>query len=294
MDVLFPMMYFRDNDFYPFAADWQEHAYGRTIAAGLGIYMMLPSERNWQIDDIEREMWVLRQLGLGRALFRAQFFSEDLKGIYQKIRQDLDRYPSLVPPITWENAVPPLQPSQVWTMADGNKLTIEWTAATALNDSPNLLYNVYASADSTPDVSSGRHIIATRLPDTWLTLRRPAGSRPLHIAVTAVDRYGNESTPTYFNPPTATAGETSAWLQARSDGRPLLLPDKPSTLWADVLVVKNAMGIIVASFPYHGKFADISMLPPGTYTLYAVNRKQHAHRIGHFLKPLTTDHRTEH
>ena len=69
----------------------------------------------------------------------------------------------------------------------------------------------------------------------------------------------------------------------------LRLPDKPSTLWADVLVVKNAMGIIVASFPYRGEYGDISTLPPGIYTLYAVNRKQHAHRLGHFLKPLTVE-----
>ena len=40
MDELFPMMYFRDNQFYPFALDWKENSYGRIIAVGLGIYFL--------------------------------------------------------------------------------------------------------------------------------------------------------------------------------------------------------------------------------------------------------------
>ena len=31
MDELFPMMYFRDNDFFPFALDWKERSHGRII-----------------------------------------------------------------------------------------------------------------------------------------------------------------------------------------------------------------------------------------------------------------------
>ena len=37
MDALYPMMYFRGENFYPFAVDWQEGAYGRTISPGLGV-----------------------------------------------------------------------------------------------------------------------------------------------------------------------------------------------------------------------------------------------------------------
>ena len=37
-DQIYPMMYFRGNNFYPFALDWQEQSNGRQVIPGLGIY----------------------------------------------------------------------------------------------------------------------------------------------------------------------------------------------------------------------------------------------------------------
>lgn len=45
MDQLYPMMYFKGNNFYPFAIDWQEQAQGKMIVPGLGIYFMSPREK---------------------------------------------------------------------------------------------------------------------------------------------------------------------------------------------------------------------------------------------------------
>ncbi len=61
MDMEFPMMYFRGNNFYPFAIDWQEGSYGKTMVPGLGIYFLHPKEQNWKLTDITRELYVLRQ-----------------------------------------------------------------------------------------------------------------------------------------------------------------------------------------------------------------------------------------
>ena len=51
-DIIFPMMYFKGNGFFPFALDWQEKCYGRYVVPGLGIYfpvsythLTLPSKR---------------------------------------------------------------------------------------------------------------------------------------------------------------------------------------------------------------------------------------------------------
>ena len=56
MDELFPMMYFRDNNFFPFALDWKERSHGRIVVPGLGIYFMSPCEKNWPLSDITREL----------------------------------------------------------------------------------------------------------------------------------------------------------------------------------------------------------------------------------------------
>lgn len=73
MDALFPMMYFRDNQFFPFAIDWAEQSHGRIVAPGLGIYFLDPKEGKWSIADVTREMEVCRQYGLGHAFSVAAF-----------------------------------------------------------------------------------------------------------------------------------------------------------------------------------------------------------------------------
>ena len=55
-DQIYPMMYFRGNHFYPFALDWKEQSNGRQVIPGLGIYFLHPSEGNWSLDEIERQM----------------------------------------------------------------------------------------------------------------------------------------------------------------------------------------------------------------------------------------------
>lgn len=82
MDAIYPMMYFKNENFYPFAIDWKERSDGKSVTPGLGIYMMHPKEKNWSLDDITRELWVLRTYGMGNCMFRSKFFTDNTKGIF--------------------------------------------------------------------------------------------------------------------------------------------------------------------------------------------------------------------
>ncbi|MBR1462873.1 MAG: family 10 glycosylhydrolase [Prevotella sp.] len=86
MDQLYPMIYFKENNFYPFAIDWAEHSKRGQVAAGLGIYFLDPKEGNWKIDEIKRQLNVSRQLGLGQCFFRAKFLIDNIKGLYDYLR----------------------------------------------------------------------------------------------------------------------------------------------------------------------------------------------------------------
>ena len=97
MDAEFPMIYFRGDNFYPFALDWKENTNGRIMAPGLGIYFMHPSEGKWKLIDVQRQMNYLRQIGLGHTYFRSRFFTENTKGLYDFTINEFDRYPALVP-----------------------------------------------------------------------------------------------------------------------------------------------------------------------------------------------------
>ena len=193
MDQLYPMMYFQGNNFYPFAIDWQEHSYGRTIVSGLGIYMLHPHEGKWQMDEVQRQLNVTRQVGLGHCYFRAKFLLDNVKGVYDYVR-NYDRHPALIPPMTWAQQQVPDAPTtlQVTHTTQGDMLT--WSGARDRSDGPYLLYNIYASREKPVDTNNPENLIATRYLRQQLTIpRQGIKGQPLHYAVTATDRYGNES-----------------------------------------------------------------------------------------------------
>lgn len=46
MDELFPMMYFRGDQFFPFAIDWKEHSYGKSSHRDWGSTSSTPKRGN--------------------------------------------------------------------------------------------------------------------------------------------------------------------------------------------------------------------------------------------------------
>ena len=272
MDQLYPMMYFQGDNFYPFAIDWQERSYGRTVVSGLGIYFLDPKEGKWTLDMVERQMNVLRQLGMGHCYFRTQFFTDNVKGIYD-FGQRFDAIPALVPPMTWEGRPAPSAPTTL--DLKGNQLS--WSGAIDHSGAPYLLYNVYASEDYPVDITKAENLVATRITATSLLVPKA----DINYAVTAMDRYGQESSAIQL---LLNAGpEYSVPLIAKSDGRPIGLPEKGSLLDADFVIVEDMKGQEYGVFPY-AKTLDISTLPDGLYQLRSLGRKGRTHRIGFFAK----------
>jgi len=273
MDQLYPMMYFQGNNFYPFAIDWQEKSYGRTVVSGLGIYFLDPREgREWSLDQVERQLSVTRQVGLGHCYFRSKFFTDNIKGVYD-LGKRFDATPALVPPMTWENRLSPTAPTQI--ALDGQRLV--WSGATDRSQANYLLYNVYASKDYPVDISKAENLVAARRTETSLIVP----SAGLNYAVTAMDRYGQESPAAQL---LLNAGpEYDTPLIAKSDGRPIALPDKGQTLDADFVIVETLSGQPVGIFPYTDRL-DIAHLPDGIYQLRSLGRKGRNHRIGFFAK----------
>ena len=192
MDALFPMMYFQGKQFYPFVADWKEHSYGRIVAPGLAAYMLHPSEGNWNLNIIRREMAVLRQQGLGHTFFRSKFLTDNVKGIYT-LTKDFNQVPALIPPMTWmgKHAPGAVTILQIERGATTDKLL--WYGARDYSGADYLLYNIYASETWPVDTENPRNLIAIR--QRGQSIHVPHHGHTLHYAVTAVDRYGNESTP---------------------------------------------------------------------------------------------------
>jgi hypothetical protein len=193
-DQIYPMMYFRGNNFYPFALDWNEEGNGRHIVPALGTYFLNPSDGNWSCEDIIRQIHFLRQYKLaGESHFRMEFLMKNTKGVYDSLADDLYLTPALQPPMTWLDNIAPTAPSGLKIQRDDEACTLTWRAAHD-NDNRNApMYVVYASDTYPVDTTKPENILAQRVQGTSYVYMpvRPWQSKT-YFAVTAIDRYGNE------------------------------------------------------------------------------------------------------
>lgn len=280
MDALFPMMYFRGNQFYPFALDWSEQSYGRIVAPGLGIYFMSPGEKDWPLSDITREMLTLRHYGMGHAYFRSKFFTDNVKGIYDFAKETFNRHPALIPPMTWESTTIPATPSALNRKKhSGDVEILSWRPVD--KDTTKIMYNVYCSREYPVNTDDACNLMMARLQKTSIIIPRDPSR---YYAVTALDRYGNESKPLQEKHVQNTAPATKLPDGLlKCDGKTLRLPEKSNVLDASFITIESLQGHIVATRPYKGSTTDVSRLPEGMYVLRSLGRKGVSHRLGHFI-----------
>jgi len=279
MDAIFPMMYFNGNQFYPFAIDWAENSYGRIVAPGLGIYFMSPQEKNWHLDDIIRELETLRSYGMGYAFFRSKFFTDNLKGLYDYTIKHHNRWLALVPPMTWGNNKQPKSPL-LFRRDKHNDLKVEMLSwVPAEQDTVFIQYNVYSSRNYPVETDDPRNLVAIKL-------RKNCFAVPVdetrYYAITAIDRYGNESTPVQEPTSKSTIKPMSSSL-LYCNGQQLRLPQKSHILDADYLMIENLMGQVVQLSPYSDSIVYVGGISEGMYILHSLGRRGVRHRLGHFI-----------
>ena len=189
-DALFPMLYYADNHFYPFVADWGEYCYGRHIVAGIGTYQLHEEEKDWPLEEVVRQLHVVRAHPdvAGTAQFRSQFVTSNVKGVYDLLRYT-NPYPALVPAMPWLNATPPSAPMDLQVVTDKYATMLTWEPC------EDITYNIYSSDTYPVDISNPANLRQAYCRDNSYTELCPSLVHPRHYAVTAIDRYGNESAP---------------------------------------------------------------------------------------------------
>ena len=209
-DMLFPMMYFRDNHFYPFLFDWLEHAYGHPVAPGLAIYLLDPREGRWALNDVRAEMHTARKSNIGGMVFyRAKFLNDNHKGIYNNTCQEFFPYPALPPRMTWSSdTIAPLPPNGL--RCENGVLT--WNEGEYNSDrDAYTYYNIYGSNVYPVDVTKAENLLQARVRDTHYELTGRSTSRRF-FAVCASDRFGNQSAAAQEqNVMTSLPPSTDAW-----------------------------------------------------------------------------------
>ncbi len=293
MDELFPMMYFRNDQFFPFAIDWRERNYGKTVVPGLGIYFLDPKEGKWNISDITREMYHLRNIGLGYAFFRNKFLLDNRQGILDFTRDKFNEYPALIPPMTWASNKLPQSPQNLKTGESDNYTVLTWECPKVYEDgsaiqTPHIYNNVYASRKYPVDVTDARNLIVTRSTERKLTFKKEDGEAPLYFAVTSMDGYGNESKATQnVERPVEIAAVNTLEGTAKlleNDGVTVILPKLPKNIKPKFYVVESELGIEKMHAKAKGNTLDISELQEGSYRVKAITKKGIMHTLGTIWK----------
>lgn len=293
MDELFPMMYFRGEQFYPFAIDWQEQSHGKIVVPGLGIYFLDPKEGKWNIDDVTAEMQHTRNLGMGYAFFRNKFLLDNRQGILD-FTDRFNAYPSLIPPMTWASKHTPAQPQQLKVTETGGKTRISWNNTYSYTDgsriqTPYIYNNLYASHTYPVDVTDARNLIAARHMGNSITLDGEMGTadeNPLYFAVTASDGYGIESQATQEFQADAQRNRNhyGAAKMLACDGKKVNLGETGKNLETRVVLVETLQEVVATQFYITDNQVNISRLKPGIYRLQSLDKRGIRHTLGTFVK----------
>ncbi len=267
-DLLFPMMYFQGKNYYPFLCDWAEGSHGHPVAAGLGIYFLDPHEGRWTLNEVRQEIHATRFVGNGGVCFyRSDFFTRNVKGLYDNVCFEFFPYPALQPQMTWaSDRQAPSTPTRLHL--NGN--TLSWNPST--DNSTSVNYTVYGwfGEPEESNINNAANIITTAFKGNECDVTAFLG-RNNNLAVTASDRFGNESRPVILH-----LGEIQ---------RNPLFPDHPRMLHPDsngllhVDGTKTLQGLRLESAQgktiRKSKSRSISALGlrPGWYRLIVVRKK---------------------
>ncbi len=284
MDQVYPMMYFKGNNFHPFAIDWKERSNGRTIVGGLGTYQLAPSQANWDMAEVQRQLHTLRAIGAGHAHFRSRFLTDDTKGIYRYTSDAFNPYPALVPPMTWQCSETPVTPSHLKAETGDKCTSLTWSYDKNIREE-QIKYNVYASADWPVDTENPKNIISTGLDKPQITLPFGNDDRSMYYAVTAVNRYGIESKPCQSHEKATDAKATSISAPYITIEESVISTKKymSKVLDAEYIVVESLEGNQLMTFPFKGQDISTAGINDGIYILRSLNRKGVSHRLGFIL-----------
>lgn len=186
-DAIYPMMYYRNQLFYPFADDWVVHSNKRIVVPGLGPYQML--ELGWPKEDIENQMSYTREKQMGgQAYFRAENVLSNLKGILFSIN-DFYKYPAKLPAMTWLSDTVPNAPFDLTAEKVKGIFQLKWHNT----QNERTTYTIYKSDSEDFDINKAEKIVATGIREPQFEMYVEDNDAAYYYYITASDAFNNES-----------------------------------------------------------------------------------------------------
>ena len=188
-DALYPMMYYKEQLFYPFLDDWMVNGNKRIVVPGLGAYQMI--ELGWSRQDILNQVDYTRKKKIhGQAYFRTANVLSNTKGILSSLEQYY-AYPAKLPAMTWLSDSIPERPHDIQAeqLPDGT-FALKWLVK---NGTGRVTYNVYKSESDDFSREKAENLLAVGLKEPLFTCRVENDDKAYYYFVTVSDAYHNES-----------------------------------------------------------------------------------------------------
>ncbi len=201
IDYCLPQLYWQIGhptvDYLTLAKWWADHAYGREMYIGHAVYKLesgstIPEWRD--PEQLVKQIQLMRQiqhLG-GSAFYSSIHFNRDLFGFDKRLREDLYKKPSLVPPMPWIDGKSPESPRKF--KKRGHKL--KWKAPKGESEMDQAKrYIVYLTPTGQKFDASNPENIFTITQEKSIVFKPNSRKlqRKYDIRISALDRLHNES-----------------------------------------------------------------------------------------------------
>jgi Uncharacterized protein conserved in bacteria len=186
-DALYPMMYYKDQLFYPFVDDWVLNGNNRIVVPGLGAYQMI--ELGWSRQDILHQVDYTRRKNVhGQAYFRTVNVLSNTKGFLNSL-EEYYKYPAKLPAMTWLSDSIPEKPDDIRAekLPDG-MFELKWKS-----ENSRVTYNVYRSETDDFNRDKAENILAVGLREPVFAYYHEDNDKAYYYYVTVSDAYHNES-----------------------------------------------------------------------------------------------------
>ncbi len=188
-DALYPMMYYKDELFYPYLDDWILNCHNRILVPGLGAYQMI--ELKWPLNDITDQVDYSRHKNVqGQAYFRTENVLSNTKGILKSLEKYYEN-PAKLPPMVWLSDSIPEKPFNISAEKNENGLfELKWESSDKEN---RITYNVYRSETDNFSKDYAHNIIATGLKEAYFSYNAENNDLAYYYYITVSDSFHNES-----------------------------------------------------------------------------------------------------
>lgn len=204
IDYINPQLYWPfggGQDYGKLMPWWSSVRNGRHLYVGQAPYRI--TDGNWDATELPKQIRLNRENSnaQGSVFFRASYgVTNNPKGFADSLKNDLYKYPALVPTMEWKETVPPNAPAGLIVAANqtGDGVQLSWNAPLAAADGDSatryVIYRFSTPAYTTSDLEKPRNLIAlTGTSSVIPSARLDSSNVKYYYAVSALDRNNNES-----------------------------------------------------------------------------------------------------